>query len=160
MSKQPERAEPKGYCSPVSSITKIIDVMPDLRRKRNPLRIRTAQYEDRHNAKRRHRYASDPEYREKMLAIGRLWKSTKRKYSLHERHRRRIQSFLFGHVADCFGLLNTEQIGNCCVYCFASDPFTIESHHIFGRKVSPTRVALCANHHRIFHRGMLDWREI
>ena len=35
----------------------------------------------------------------------------------------------------------------CCVICFETNPFKLESHHVFGKENSDLTICLCANHH-------------
>lgn len=37
---------------------------------------------------------------------------------------------------------------SCCMICFNSNPFMLETHHVFGNH-SGTEICLCSNHHRI-----------
>ena len=42
---------------------------------------------------------------------------------------------------------------SCCVFCFESNPFMLEEHHIFGRKNNLT-IYLCSNHHSLLGKAI------
>ena len=45
----------------------------------------------------------------------------------------------------------------CCVVCFATNPLTLEQHHIAGRQNSKATVTLCANCHKILTTKQTSW---
>lgn len=53
------------------------------------------------------------------------------------------------------------QGNGCCLYCGETNPFTLNNHHIYGRKTSDFTITLCENHHAPFTRGLqfllADW---
>jgi len=41
----------------------------------------------------------------------------------------------------------------CCMWCFETNPFMLNNHHIWGKKNSEETFTFCENHHAIFSRN-------